>query len=161
MRHTLFWTNHGQNIITAEIALLTCCYLLRKWPSLEQQRLHTWLMLLFKILTNKLIVPSRCLPSQTPVQSTSAHHQLKLALRRKGLAWLVKWYRRQASVQLNSYEIHTSYICIHRPSIKILNLVLNCRLSWTHALAHAVEQTCNYHCEFLLIPTLHHYCAPI
>ena len=50
-----------------------------KWPSLEHRRLHARLMLLFKILTDNLIVPSRCLPILTPVQSTRAHHQLKLA----------------------------------------------------------------------------------
>jgi len=50
-----------------------------KWPSLEHQRLHARLMLLFKILTDKLIVPSCCLQSLTPVQSTRAYHQLKLA----------------------------------------------------------------------------------
>jgi len=50
-----------------------------KWPSLEHQRLHIRLMLLFKVLTDKLTVPSCCLPSPTPVQSTRAHHQLKFA----------------------------------------------------------------------------------
>jgi len=50
-----------------------------QWPTLEHRRKTARLILLFKIMKNLLIVPDRCLPVKAPVESTRAHHSLKLA----------------------------------------------------------------------------------
>jgi len=50
-----------------------------QWPTLEYQRKTARLMLLFKIMKKLLIVPDHCLPIKAPVESTRAHHSLKLA----------------------------------------------------------------------------------
>ena len=52
-----------------------------KWPiaSLENRRKISCLTLLFKIVIKLLIVPDHCLPISAPLESTHAHHMLKLA----------------------------------------------------------------------------------
>ena len=50
-----------------------------QWPTLEHQRKTAHLILLFKIMMKLLIVPDCCLPVKVPVESTRAHHSLKLA----------------------------------------------------------------------------------
>ena len=49
------------------------------WPSLEDQRKVSHLILLFKIVRKLFIVSDRCLPASAPLQSTRPHHSLKLA----------------------------------------------------------------------------------
>ena len=50
-----------------------------KWPSLEDRRQVSRLVLLFKIVRKLFIVPDRCLPASAPLESTRSHHSLKLA----------------------------------------------------------------------------------
>ena len=50
-----------------------------KWPSLEDRRKVSHLIVLFKIVRNLFIVPDRCLPASAPLESTHSHHSLKLA----------------------------------------------------------------------------------
>ena len=50
-----------------------------KWPTLEHRRKTARLILLFKIMKKLLIVPDRCIPTKTPLESTRAHHSFKLA----------------------------------------------------------------------------------
>ena len=50
-----------------------------KWPSLEDRRKVSHLILLFKIVRKSFIVPDHCLPTSAPLESTCFHHSLKLA----------------------------------------------------------------------------------
>ena len=50
-----------------------------KWPSLEDRRKISRLILLFKIVRKLFIVPDRCLLASAPLESNRSHHSLKLA----------------------------------------------------------------------------------
>ena len=50
-----------------------------KWPSFENSRKISHLILLFKIVRKLHIVPNHCLPTSAPLESAHANHMLKLA----------------------------------------------------------------------------------
>ena len=50
-----------------------------QWPSLKSRRRNARLILLFKIVSNLLVLPNHCLPQPTPVSYTRANNPLKCA----------------------------------------------------------------------------------
>ena len=48
-----------------------------KWPPLKERRQHARLVLLFKLTSNLLSIPSIYLPSPSPLTITRAQHKLK------------------------------------------------------------------------------------
>ena len=68
------WHRQQQNdsIITDVLTYL-------KWPSLEDRRKVSHLILLFKIIRKFIIVPDYCLSASAPLESIYSHHSLKVA----------------------------------------------------------------------------------
>ena len=48
-----------------------------KWPPLKERRQHARLVLLFKLTSNLLLIPSIYLPSPSPLAIARAQHKLK------------------------------------------------------------------------------------
>ena len=50
-----------------------------EWTTLETQRSHSRLLLLFKILNPHISIPDQYLPVRNPSQITRCNHQVKLS----------------------------------------------------------------------------------
>ena len=64
------WNRHRRDSITDMLKELN-------WPSLQERRKQSHLILMYKIVNDLLIVPDRCLPTPSPITRTRAHHPQK------------------------------------------------------------------------------------
>ena len=64
------WNRHQHDSITDMLKELN-------WPSLQERRKQSRLILMYKIVNPQLIVPDRCLPTLSPFTKTRAHHPQK------------------------------------------------------------------------------------
>ena len=62
------WNRHQRDSITGMLKELN-------WPSLQERRKQSSLILMYKIVNHLLIVPDRCLPTPSPITRTRAHHR--------------------------------------------------------------------------------------